>query len=174
MWGTIKVPTIGDHARLILTFFAETACAWEDLRLWKMDLAGAFTLLSWDPTAVRRMAVELNDDVVIFFLCGIFGWTGMPAVFNVISRTIVWEVSSQLHGEMLMYVDDIFGVCHAKNLQHDMEVCSNFCCSMTQPGPRAVTAPFLDLVLLPSRRLNLAAGWFLLDIPSTWTRVWSL
>jgi hypothetical protein len=42
----------------------------------------------------------------------------MPAV---ISRTIVWEVSSQLHGKMLMYVDDIFGVCNAKHLRHDME-----------------------------------------------------
>jgi hypothetical protein len=84
------------------------------------------------------MAVELNDDVVIFFLCGIFGWTGMPAVFNVISRTIVWEVSSQLHGKMLMYVDDIFGVCHAKHLRHDMEVCSNFCCSLLGPGAIAL------------------------------------
>jgi hypothetical protein len=138
MWGTIRLPTIGDHARLILTFLVESQCEWEDLRLWKMDLAGAFTLLSWDPKAVRHMAVEAEDDVVTFFLCGIFGWTGMPAVFNVITRTIVWEVSSRIQGRILMYVDDIFGVCHVSHLETDMEQCSNFCRDLLGPGAIAL------------------------------------
>ena len=141
LWGRISLPTIGDHARLLLDYFADMRArdpttSWSDLRLWKMDLSGAFTLLSWDPSAVRHMAVELEDDVVIFFLCGIFGWTGMPAAFNVISRTIVWELSRLLQGRLLMYVDDIFGVCLARDLENDMTQTATFCRNLL--GPTAI------------------------------------
>ena len=55
-----------------------------------MDLKGAFTLLTFETGAVRKLAMEMSDDFVMIFLCGVFGWTGTPAAFQVLNRTIHW------------------------------------------------------------------------------------
>jgi hypothetical protein len=61
---------------------------WADLTMFNMDLAGAFTLISSNPNDVHLMRSELTEDKVLFFLCGVFGclcgvfgWSGIPAVF---------------------------------------------------------------------------------------------
>ena len=56
---------------------------------------------------MRHMAVELSDETLAFFLCSIFGWTGMPAAFQVVSRCIKWELERLVSGPVLLYVDDI-------------------------------------------------------------------
>jgi hypothetical protein len=60
--------------------------------------------------------MEMADDLAMFFLCGIFGWTGTPACFQVITRAFSFELNRTLRGSALMYVDEIFGVCGARKL----------------------------------------------------------
>ena len=85
----------------------ENQGTWAQIRLWKLDLKGAYTLVSFRPEDVRLMAAEMDDDRFIFFLCGVFGWTGMPAAFQVVTRAIhdcharmwtTWQVSRAIHG----------------------------------------------------------------------------
>ena len=57
------------------------------------------------------MAAEMDEDRIIFFLCGVFGWTGMPAAFQVVTRAIQYELDKKLKGLLCMYVvDDVAGV----------------------------------------------------------------
>lgn len=58
---------------------------WEDLVLFKKDLRGAFTLLFFDEDGVQNLAMEMTNDKVIIFICGIFGWTGTTAAFHVVT-----------------------------------------------------------------------------------------
>ena len=45
---------------------------WEDIIMRKMDLRGAYTLLLFDPRDAHLFGMELTDDLLIFFLCGIY------------------------------------------------------------------------------------------------------
>ena len=49
---------------------------WSDLRLWKMDLKGAFTLLSFRPSDVGLFGMLLTNELVYLQLAGIFNMRG--------------------------------------------------------------------------------------------------
>jgi hypothetical protein len=114
----------------------------DDLVFWSMDLKGAFTLLSFAESDVRHMVVELSEDTLIFFLCGIFGWTGMSAAFQVVSRCLKWELSRIVSGPVMLYVDDIFSV----SLRRDLMGPDAIADTKTMSGRRLVTIGYaLDL-----------------------------
>ena len=112
-YGIISHPTIGDMARLAGQFITQESCTWDELILFKVDLKGAYTLLSFRPEHVKVMGLELSDGVTYFSLGGHFGWTGLPAAFQVITRALVWEImhNPNIPAWVKMYVDDLFGVC---------------------------------------------------------------
>jgi hypothetical protein len=52
---------------MILRFYREAVAKdprlqWADLVIWKMDLRGAYNLISFDPGDVRYVASELSGD----------------------------------------------------------------------------------------------------------------
>ena len=129
-WGTIKHPTLEDMVAMIVAFSEEAVRNGNGhriFRLWKMDLKGAYTLMSYKAEDVHLMACSVPDDLVVFFLCGTFGWGGTPYAFQVITRAIVWELNSpsatvgtRIKGTALMYVDDLAGVSFEEDLTHDL------------------------------------------------------
>ena len=86
----------------------DPGAVWEDIILWRMDLTGAYTLLSF--------GMELLDDLLIFILCKVFGWSYIFFAFQVISRALLFELQSLLVGMILIDVDDLVGVCWKKDL----------------------------------------------------------
>ena len=141
LWGQIHHPSIDDVARMVLDFYEreklnDHTVKWEDIRIFKMDLKGAFTLLTFETEAVRKLAMEMSNDLVMIFLCGVFGWTGTPAAFQVLNRTVKWEINQVIHGVILMYSDDIIGVTLDKHLEKDLQKCKSICTNLL--GPDAV------------------------------------
>ena len=121
-YGEIHHPTIENIAVMVYDFWAaaklrDPSLRWEDVRIWKMDLKGAYTLLSFRPEDVGLFAMLLTEDVVYFQLAGIFGWSGTPAAFQVVTRVITWELRRALQSSTVMYDDDIIGVCFADALE---------------------------------------------------------
>jgi hypothetical protein len=105
--GRIVLPTIDEIAGMPLVYFErrkrrDPDFTWEQVVLYKMDLKGAFTLLSLSPPDVHYMGIELVSGLVLIFLCGIFGWTSTPGYFNVLSRAIVWELRILVAGLLVM------------------------------------------------------------------------
>ena len=137
IWAPIHHPNLLTIVHMIQDFFAQaqekdSSVSWDDVRLWKMDLSGAFTLLDFDPGGVPFLATELQGEqerIAVFYLCGLFGWTAMPMAFQVVTRVIKWELSRPgvLRGLMDMYTDDMFGVCLQRDLAHDMDKARQFC-----------------------------------------------
>ena len=140
-YGAILHPTIEDIATMICAFWVKTtaldptAC-WTLLRIWKMDLKGAYTLLSFRPEDVGLFAMMLTDSTVYLQIAGIFGWAGTPAAFQVVTRAIKWELQHRLRSSTIMYVDDIIGVCMAQDLVSDLALARETCVSLL--GPTAV------------------------------------
>jgi hypothetical protein len=95
-WGNIKLPTIVDVILCYLSFRDEHPnAAWYEIEAWKMDLKGAFTLLSYKADNCQYFAMELVGGLVIVFLCCLFGWTATPACFQVISRALMFEIAKR-------------------------------------------------------------------------------
>jgi hypothetical protein len=100
---------------------------WSDLRIWKMDLRGAYTLLFFRPEDVGLFAMLLTGDRVYLQIAGIFGRSGTPAAFQVVTRAISWELKHALKSRTLMYVDDVVGVCFAEDVEEDLAAARRVC-----------------------------------------------
>ena len=89
-YGEIEHPTIVTVARMVLGTLAdlrarEPEATLNDLDVFKCDLKGAFNLLWWRTNGAKLFGVELAEGLTMVFLCGTFGYTGMPGAFQVIT-----------------------------------------------------------------------------------------
>jgi hypothetical protein len=173
-YGQILHPTIDDIAVMIHTFWTEAkkndpSLRWTDLRIWKMDLKGAYTLLSFRPEDAGLFGMLLTGDLVYLQIAGIFGWAGTPAAFQVVTRAITWELRHALRSSTLMYVDDIIGVCFAEDVDQDLARTRDICTSLLGSGAvaddKTETGTRLDIigytVDLVTRRVSIARKNFL-------------
>ena len=138
-YGKIVHPTIDEIVRMIHDFWTEDKRRnphrrWSDLRLWKMDLKGAYTLLSFRPGDVGLYGLLLTGDLVYLQLAGIFGWSGTPAAFQVVTRAISWELKYALKSRTLMYVDDIVGICFKEDVDSDLSITRGVCTALLGSG----------------------------------------
>ena len=139
--GAIEHPDIAMLVVMVVSFFLrakhkDPSVKWEDLRLTKMDLRAAFTLLSVAPENTPLFTMNLTGGLVILVLCGLFGWTGTPFAFQVVTRAILFELLLVTLGDLRMYVDDIMGVCFVKDLEAEQESARRLCTRLL--GPRAI------------------------------------
>jgi hypothetical protein len=159
MWGSISHPLgIDDLVRMVWAFWKSSGVGWDELILWIVDLKGADTLLSFEDEAVPLVGAEMTDGLIIFFLCGVLGWTGTPASFQVVSRALKFEIMRRISGAADLYVDDIFGV--SRKVEVDAEGCFKVIVSTskTEGGRRVVVIGYvtdLDLGVVSVAEKNL-------------------
>ena len=137
--GVIEHPTLSVLVNDILDFYDEArakdpSICCNDIILYKKDMKGAYTMLNLDPEVVKQFAFELPDERVVFFLCGIFGWTGTPAHFQVVTRALLWELRKKVTGRLNMYVDDFMGVCLRWHVDRNMRLIDELCEGLFRPG----------------------------------------
>jgi hypothetical protein len=90
--------------------------------LWKKDLRAAFTQIDFHPDHASRMGCSVEEGKVIFYTCGVFGWTSTPHAFEVVKRALRHEMNAALMGQARMYVDDSMGVTRRLNRAADMAI----------------------------------------------------
>jgi hypothetical protein len=138
LWGKIHHPSIDDVANMIMDYYDNGVrqninFEWNDLEIFTKDLKGAFTLLFFDADDVQHLAMEMTEDKVIIFICGIFGWPGTPAAFQVINRAIMHELKYALQGMALMYSDDILVVTTKRAASDNMHGTDKVCSDLMGP-----------------------------------------
>ena len=79
--------------------------------MWKMDLKGAYTLLSFHPDSVHLFGMGLSNDIIIFFPSWRFWLDRDPFNISGFDRSILFELRPLISGLYSMYMDDIMGVC---------------------------------------------------------------
>lgn len=159
LFGPIENPTPEQMVRMVLDFFdAERAkdpsVVWEDLVLTKEDLKGAFTLLDVHPESARLLAMRLPGEVAVVFTCGLFGWTGTPFAFNVVTRALQFELDETLRGRVLIYCDDVCGVTLRKYAMDDKR--------LTRQSIRSLLGP--DAVEEDKYRMDRRVEWIGYDV----------
>jgi hypothetical protein len=165
---------------------------WEKIVLWKMDLKGAFTLLNIAPNSAHCIVIPLLRDFFMIHHTGMFGWTGFPFAFNVITRVIRRSLRRVCSGEVDMYVDDILGCCLASDVASNIQSATAAITALLGPDSVEITKTevgrrmdwigwVLDLdvrLVAPARHNFLKAfhGIFSLDenLPQPYSRVEAL
>jgi hypothetical protein len=117
-WGSILHPTLESLVKMVLEMVDKHGS--KNLVLWKKDLASAFNLMDFDAASAILLAFELTDGMTAVHTTGMFGWTGTPYAFQVITRVMVDLCRKHLEGLMSMYVDDMLGVAHKDHVEGDM------------------------------------------------------
>jgi hypothetical protein len=97
-------------------------------------VSSAYTKLFFRSEDVKWMAVSLVSELVMFFIAGIFGWTGTPAAFAVVTRALDYEMAKQLPGKAKMYVDDTMGCCAAEDVVPVVTKVREMTCDLLGPG----------------------------------------
>ena len=143
MYSDIRHPTVEDLVGMVNEFAEEKkrelgdAFNWDDLVLFKGDLAMAFTLLFVRPDGVRLFACELTDGLTLFYHTGFFGWTGTPFAFQVITRVLERALKAlKMPGSVKIYVDDLMGVCMKADLIECRRIITELCEGLL--GPTAI------------------------------------
>lgn len=139
-WGGINNPTVNAYDEMFSTILTDHVPAGhvlsesgdhpDDPVIVLADLKAAYTLLSYLLEHVRLIGTLISAGLAVFFLCGIFGWTGTPFAFNVVTKAIVWELERGIKGLSLMYVDDIAACCLRRNLAFNLELITQLCTTL--------------------------------------------
>ncbi len=127
--------------------------------LWKGDLAGAFTLLSFRPQDTHRLASPLKDGWVWIPLVGLFGWAGMPFTFAVLSRILVALIIFIIWGLLLIYVDDLLAVSSVAKVDSDIKKAKSVVLALL--GPTAWAEDKLERSDTNEQRSIVALGWLI-------------
>jgi len=130
-WGEIKHPQLEDFVGDIWRLLDKERLAGgtrklEDIVMYGLDFKAAFTQLWFAPKDVRFTGLETKQGLILFILCGAFGWTGTPAAFQVIVRVVIRGVKGQLLGLLKMFADDFHGTCFRSDVEHDMAAVKAF------------------------------------------------
>ena len=151
-YDPIVLPTIQQFIAMIADFIAKAKKEGKGdrvIRIWKMDIFGAYTQLTFRADDVHLMSASLPGELIAFFMCGTFGWAAMPFAFQVISRAVVWELTKgvrhRLTGDCLMYVDDIGGISFQEDVAEDQEKVRTLVEGLLGPGAIAPTKTELDV-----------------------------
>jgi len=116
------------------------------------DLKGAFNLLWWRTEDAPLFSVELADGLTIVFLCGTFGYTGMPGAFQVVTRALKHEMGLRAPGRSEMYVDDLIGGAAREKVQSAID--EAYKCSRDLLGPDAIAEDKTERTSELQRRLD--------------------
>ena len=156
-YGIIEHPTIATIARVVLRALeklqeARPNATLNDIDVYKCDLKGAFNLLWWRSKDAKLFSVELEGNVTMVFLCGTFGYTGMPGAFQVITRALKFELSKRCAGEQDMYVDDVMGAAVREAVDDDIAIVGEV--SRGLLGPTAIADDKTERTNAAQRRMD--------------------
>ena len=119
-WGDIKLPTLLDIVHDILRMVDQHG--WDDISLFKKDIAAAFHRLLFHPDCVTLTAFAIDEWNTILHLVANFGWTGTPNAWDVIGRIMLAAACYRIAGTLKLYVDDFFGACLTALLERNNSI----------------------------------------------------
>ena len=156
-YGVIEHPTIETVASMVLGVLSDLqrcnpGATLNEVDMYKCDLKGAFNLLWWRTEDAPLFSVELADGLTIVFLCGTFGYTGMPGAFQVVTRALKHEMGLRAPGRSEMYVDDLIGGAARGKVQSAIN--GAYKCSRDPLGPDAIAEDKTERTSESQRRLD--------------------
>jgi hypothetical protein len=70
------------------------------------------------------------------YIVGMFGWTGTPFAFDVVTKSLRRAIRKIISGSLEMYVDDLMGCSLISQTDNDIQLAGDECRSLA--GPEAM------------------------------------
>ena len=107
-FGKLTLPTIEDIIQDIL-WVASKVGGLHNVRIFKEDEVGAFGQFNYDARDCRYVTFPFAPGYVLVYMTGMFGWSGSPFVFGVLTRAILRQIRRHIHAhsKARMYCDDV-------------------------------------------------------------------
>ena len=70
----------------------------------------AFPQFDFAPESAMLMGVQISEDLVFFYITGMFRWTGCPMVFGCIGRAIGWWIDARAGAPNDIFADDFMSL----------------------------------------------------------------
>jgi hypothetical protein len=149
-YGPVVMPTIDQIVRNILSVADEHG--WDNITMYKKDVAQAFTQLFFDEESVALTAFALDADYSLVHLAGNFGAVITVFGWEVVGRVMDGSTKARVASPVDRYVDDFLGACHTRDLAHVNKTIDNIISDLLGPG---ALAPHKD----ESGRALVILGW---------------
>ena len=95
---------------------------WPDFWMGREDVEGAYPQLRFSNQSTLLMAAAISATLIVIFLAGTFGWTGLPMAYGLISAAMIRLIRKRTLGVHHVFVDDfIRGGSLAQN-EHDKPI----------------------------------------------------
>ena len=104
---------------------------WDNLVLWKVDVAGAFTLMDMHPEDVPLLAFKLSNGLPT---AGVFGLSSMPFGFEVGTEVVRESMRLTMRGFTDVYVDDSMGATGRDFVQQEIKKAGDAITAIYGPG----------------------------------------
>lgn len=124
-YGQLSHPSITSIIRMVLEVVEEFG--WGETMLFKSDLKDAFGLLKVRKEDVHLLMSELTDGLTVVATSGLFGLTGMPPTFGVISRVIESGINACIRGKAKVYADDTLAATGRAYVVEDLNKVVDYC-----------------------------------------------
>ena len=106
-YGDLRLPTIVEIVLAWYAFVGVHNVKLEDCRVFKDDISAAFCQFNINKQSAKLLCVILQG-LLFVFMVGLFGWTGAPIVFGLLSRALERLLRLKLPRCCIsLYVDDI-------------------------------------------------------------------
>ena len=133
-YGVLQLPTIIDILQKWQLFIFEQQVPLSQCRCFKDDVSSAFCQFDFNPSASKLLAVLLGN-ILFLFLVGLFGWTGAPIVFGLLSRALERLICRTIPRRcFVLYVDDIIALVLAADAVRAQHLVHSCIVNMFGPG----------------------------------------
>jgi hypothetical protein len=94
-FGKLRHPSIFTFVAKLLKV-ADKCGGIQFVRLLKSDIRSAFAQFLYHCESARLLTFDIGEGLVFIYLVGLFGWTGSPQVFGILTRAIVRLIYKRL------------------------------------------------------------------------------
>jgi len=110
IYGDMELPQIMVIIQAIYDRCLRDGRLVNEYSVWMIDIKSAFPQFNMLPADVKHLCFRVAVNVIAVMLVGFFGLCFTPLIWDVFSRTLLFEINRIIVGFLLIYVDDLFGL----------------------------------------------------------------
>jgi len=121
-YGKVEYPEMVDIILSWMKYLKDNDRDWEHCYLFKEDIKSCFPQLNMAPSSALYLAMRIAIGVILINFAGTFGYTGLPAGWQVVGKALLWKARQLALSIIHLFADDFFGFGTIHEVEQDSEM----------------------------------------------------